>query len=255
MSKKLVVGVSGNLTRPSKTKAFIDHIAAQVASSIGAASTIFDIEDLGPSFSAGKASWRSGSVGPQHRRAIAGRRRPGGWLADFQRQLHRAFQAFLRPARPVIAAGKAGHPCCDRRRRSSFADGRASASAAVRLLRGADPADRDLCLRQGLRQRRAGVRSHPCSRPASGRRGMPGGCHAASVLPPERTASPTGHRAPRFASCTAFQRRLAMTRPASRDRSSSAPSCPAADSTSPPGAIPTRRPTARPISSSTGGSR
>ncbi|TGP83887.1 FMN reductase, partial [Mesorhizobium sp. M8A.F.Ca.ET.218.01.1.1] len=27
MTKKLVVGISGNLTRPSKTKAFISHIA------------------------------------------------------------------------------------------------------------------------------------------------------------------------------------------------------------------------------------
>lgn len=49
MTKKLVVGISGNLTRPSKTKAFISHIAGEVAGRIGAASTLFDIEDLGPS--------------------------------------------------------------------------------------------------------------------------------------------------------------------------------------------------------------
>ena len=50
MSKKLVVGVSGNLTRPSKTKAFVSHIVGAVAQNTGAASTVFDIEDLGPSF-------------------------------------------------------------------------------------------------------------------------------------------------------------------------------------------------------------
>ncbi len=50
MTKKLVVGISGNLTRPSKTKAFITHIAGEVASRIGATSAIFDIEDLGSSF-------------------------------------------------------------------------------------------------------------------------------------------------------------------------------------------------------------
>ncbi|MCF6103003.1 hypothetical protein [Mesorhizobium muleiense] len=40
----------GNLIRPSKTKAFISHIVAEVASSTGAASTVFDIEVLGRSF-------------------------------------------------------------------------------------------------------------------------------------------------------------------------------------------------------------
>ncbi|RWD67812.1 MAG: FMN reductase [Mesorhizobium sp.] len=50
MTKKLVVGISGNLTRPSKTKAFISHIAGEVAGRVGAAPAVFDIEDLGPSF-------------------------------------------------------------------------------------------------------------------------------------------------------------------------------------------------------------
>jgi FMN reductase len=50
MSNKHVVGISGNLTRPSKTRLFIDHIAGQVAKGIGASSSTFDIEDLGPSF-------------------------------------------------------------------------------------------------------------------------------------------------------------------------------------------------------------
>lgn len=50
MSKQLVVGISGNLTRPSKTRLFIDHIVGQVAKSTGAASATYDIEDLGPSF-------------------------------------------------------------------------------------------------------------------------------------------------------------------------------------------------------------
>lgn len=50
MLKQLVVGISGNLTRPSKTRLFIDHIVGQVAKSTGAASATYDIEDLGPSF-------------------------------------------------------------------------------------------------------------------------------------------------------------------------------------------------------------
>lgn len=55
MSAQLVVGVSGNLTRPSKTKTFVEHIVDGVASRIGAASASFDIEDLGPSL--GRARW------------------------------------------------------------------------------------------------------------------------------------------------------------------------------------------------------
>ncbi|MEO5755263.1 MAG: FMN reductase [Mesorhizobium sp.] len=55
MSKLLVVGVSGNLTRPSKTKAFVSHIASGVAQNTGGAPTVFDIEDLGPSFA--RARW------------------------------------------------------------------------------------------------------------------------------------------------------------------------------------------------------
>jgi FMN reductase len=50
MSMKLVLGVSGNITRPSKTKSFVDHIARQVAEGLGARSEVFDVHDLGPSF-------------------------------------------------------------------------------------------------------------------------------------------------------------------------------------------------------------
>src|SRR3954453_15273017 len=50
MSAKLVLGVSGNLTRPSKTKAFVDHIVRQLAEGLGATSETCDIHDLGPSF-------------------------------------------------------------------------------------------------------------------------------------------------------------------------------------------------------------
>lgn len=50
MSKKFVVGLSGNLTRPSKTKAFVDLIVAQTARAIGAGSATFDLEDLGSTF-------------------------------------------------------------------------------------------------------------------------------------------------------------------------------------------------------------
>ncbi|RWD54095.1 MAG: FMN reductase [Mesorhizobium sp.] len=54
MSNKFVLGISGNLTRPSKTRGFVDHIVGQVAKKIGASSATFDIQDLGPSFAHSK---------------------------------------------------------------------------------------------------------------------------------------------------------------------------------------------------------
>jgi FMN reductase len=45
-----VVGFSGNITRPSKTLAFVDHIAKDIARRHGLAASVYDIEDLGPSF-------------------------------------------------------------------------------------------------------------------------------------------------------------------------------------------------------------
>ena len=67
MSRKLVVGVSGNLTRPSKTKAFISHIASELANGIGATETVFDIEDLGPSFPLAR---RIGDLDPSARNIV-----------------------------------------------------------------------------------------------------------------------------------------------------------------------------------------
>src|SRR3954469_19077344 len=50
MSMKLVLGVSGNITRPSKTKSFADHIATQLTEGLDARPEVFAVHDLGPSF-------------------------------------------------------------------------------------------------------------------------------------------------------------------------------------------------------------
>lgn len=67
MSQKLVVGISGNITRPSKTRAFVDHIAGEIAHDIGASALTFDIEDLGPSFGAAR---RLGDLEPAARSLV-----------------------------------------------------------------------------------------------------------------------------------------------------------------------------------------
>ena len=67
MAAKLVLGISGNLTRPSKTRSFVDHIARQVAEGLGAATETFDIQDLGASF--GQAR-RLGDLAPEARSIV-----------------------------------------------------------------------------------------------------------------------------------------------------------------------------------------
>ncbi|BAV52586.1 NADPH-dependent FMN reductase (plasmid) [Mesorhizobium loti] len=67
MSKKFAIGVSGNVTRPSKTRAFVDHIVGQVAKKIVASSATFDIEDFGPSLAQAR---RIGDLDPSARNIV-----------------------------------------------------------------------------------------------------------------------------------------------------------------------------------------
>ncbi|QYM72333.1 FMN reductase [Pseudochrobactrum sp. Wa41.01b-1] len=57
MSAPRITGFSGNLTSPSKTRGFVEHIAGQAALSLGGVSSVYDIADLGASFPA--AHWPS----------------------------------------------------------------------------------------------------------------------------------------------------------------------------------------------------
>ncbi|TKT76160.1 FMN reductase [Aquamicrobium sp. LC103] len=55
MSAYTVVGFSGNFTRPSKTRGFVDHVVREAAASLGYFPSVFDIQDLGPSFPGAKS--------------------------------------------------------------------------------------------------------------------------------------------------------------------------------------------------------
>ncbi|WP_421914074.1 FMN reductase [Mesorhizobium sp.] len=55
MTNPAVVGFSGNFTRPSKTRGFVDHIVTEVAGRYGLAASTYDVVDLGPSL--GNAKW------------------------------------------------------------------------------------------------------------------------------------------------------------------------------------------------------
>lgn len=54
MSSASVVGFSGNITRPSKTRGFVEYVSNDAARRHGLASSIYDLEDLGPSFSSAR---------------------------------------------------------------------------------------------------------------------------------------------------------------------------------------------------------
>ncbi|BCG83445.1 hypothetical protein MesoLj113b_69870 (plasmid) [Mesorhizobium sp. 113-3-3] len=55
MSNPAIVGFSGNITRPSKTHAFIALIVQDIATRHGLSSRTYDIDDVGPSL--GTARW------------------------------------------------------------------------------------------------------------------------------------------------------------------------------------------------------
>ena len=50
-----VVGFSGNLTRPSKTRGFVELVARDIAVTYGLEAATYDIDDVGPSL--GSAKW------------------------------------------------------------------------------------------------------------------------------------------------------------------------------------------------------
>ncbi|MDQ1194535.1 FMN reductase [Agrobacterium sp. SORGH_AS 787] len=49
MSNNLIVGFSGNTTRPSSTRRFVESVTEALAQRAGLDHVVFDIEDLGPS--------------------------------------------------------------------------------------------------------------------------------------------------------------------------------------------------------------
>lgn len=55
MSNNLVVGFSGNISRPSSTKRFVESVTEALAKQAGLQHVIFDVEDLGPSLAAARS--------------------------------------------------------------------------------------------------------------------------------------------------------------------------------------------------------
>ena len=137
-----IVGVSGNLGRPSKTRALVETIVGQAAGVLDARGIVYDVSELAPSLG---GATRIAELAPTARSALEQVIRadaPRGREPGLQGQLHRAVQASLRPAPTGGPRRQAGHARGDRRRRPACAGDRAPAPAALRLLRGGDPADR-----------------------------------------------------------------------------------------------------------------
>jgi FMN reductase len=63
MSPPNVVGISGNFTRPSRTRSLVELIAAQTAHELGATSECFDLIDAGPRLG---ATFSRSDAAPEH---------------------------------------------------------------------------------------------------------------------------------------------------------------------------------------------
>ncbi len=50
MARPLIVGFSGNPSRPSKTRGFVEHVVREIAQRQGYDAAVYDVADLGPSF-------------------------------------------------------------------------------------------------------------------------------------------------------------------------------------------------------------
>lgn len=55
MSNNLIVGFSGNLSRPSSTRRFVESVTEALAQQSGLPHAVFDIEDLGSSLTAARS--------------------------------------------------------------------------------------------------------------------------------------------------------------------------------------------------------
>ncbi|MGO6747863.1 FMN reductase [Rhizobium ruizarguesonis] len=55
MSNDLIVGFSGNLSRPSSTRRFVESVAESLAKQAGLQHAVFDVEDLGTSLAAARS--------------------------------------------------------------------------------------------------------------------------------------------------------------------------------------------------------
>ncbi|EJJ31437.1 FMN reductase [Rhizobium sp. CF142] len=54
MGNNLIVGFSGNLSRPSSTRRFVENVTTSLATQAGLSHRVFDIEDIGPSLLAAR---------------------------------------------------------------------------------------------------------------------------------------------------------------------------------------------------------
>ena len=59
MANRTVVGFSGNFTRPSKTRGFVEHVVTETAGRYGLAASTYDVVDLVRAWAAqnGRGSW------------------------------------------------------------------------------------------------------------------------------------------------------------------------------------------------------
>lgn len=134
-----IVGISGNIERPSKTCVLIDTMLDRIDATCGIKGTTYDLLDV-PELG---AAWDFSNIKGRLADLIAAIE-TADVLVVGSPVVHRPIQASVRSRQPRSPRRDACDPHRDRRPRSPCAPRRASASAAVRLLQRAHHGHGDL---------------------------------------------------------------------------------------------------------------
>ena len=143
MTRARIVGFSGNITRPSKTLAFVDHIVQEIGRRNGLPARSWDIEDLGPSLVSARRATALDEPAQTILQAITEADVLVIGSPTYKGSYTGLFKHFFDLLDP--SALQAGALDRHRRWRSPCADRRTSAAAAIRFLRSVCAADGRLC--------------------------------------------------------------------------------------------------------------
>ena len=182
MSDAKIIGFSGNITRPSKTFALVDHVVQDVARATGLAGRTYDIEDLGLSLlQARRASNFDAQAQDILKRIVASDilvvgspTYKGSYTGLFKHFFDLVDPAALR-GKPVVLTATGGGD-----RHALIVEH--SLRPLFGFFETLTPADRNLCRRPGLRRRHSRFAVDARSADASRERSAYGAVQRRSVL-------------------------------------------------------------------------
>jgi FMN reductase len=158
VSRQRIIGFCGSSWRPARSRALGGAVGADLRERHAITIEIRDLVDAGPGLAAFSRDGLSGSA----RAVIEAIENADGLVIGcvFQGSYPGLFKHVFDLIDPGALKNRPGAADRVGRRPSSFAGGRASAAAAVRLLRSLHGFQRDLCQRYGIRSRSTAAADH-----------------------------------------------------------------------------------------------